>query len=335
MTAATFRAEVVGDVCDLASSQWARLGVSMANPAYPETRAADPEALILFTLEVGRADPRLFDETLDWLLTNEQLISVQRLRNLCANATDKALVESALTWVARSRPRARLASRATVDPHDELEPLFRGIAEPLSNTDPAFARHGLSRAYLTPSGKSQHPALAEPIAFALRLRRLLGVGVRAEVLRTLLTVRAPRLSGRVISTSAGFAARNVRDGLTQLREAGVVDVIDVGGDRHYAASPNGWAALLGIEPADLPHHYDWIPALRALTAVLRWLHQPSIDDLSDYLRASQARALIAEIEGDLRYAGVTPSTAPAHGADYWHVFEETIRSAIRHARALP
>jgi hypothetical protein len=32
-----------------------------------EEHAADPEALLLFTFEVGRNDPRLFDEVLDWL----------------------------------------------------------------------------------------------------------------------------------------------------------------------------------------------------------------------------------------------------------------------------
>lgn len=51
--------------------------------------AADPEALLLFTLEVARADARLFDEVLDWLALNERLVSVQRLRNLYRDDTDR------------------------------------------------------------------------------------------------------------------------------------------------------------------------------------------------------------------------------------------------------
>ncbi len=42
----------------------------------------DPEALLLFTIEVARLDPRPFDETLDWLATNGTLLSLTRLRHL-------------------------------------------------------------------------------------------------------------------------------------------------------------------------------------------------------------------------------------------------------------
>jgi hypothetical protein len=62
--------------------------------------AQDPEALLLFTFEVARDDPRLFGEVLDWLALNERLVSVQRLRNLCRDDADagggRALMGSAL-----------------------------------------------------------------------------------------------------------------------------------------------------------------------------------------------------------------------------------------------
>lgn len=74
----TVRRELVGFAWD----QWAQLGV-FGHTERRDRATADPEALLLFTLEVGRDDPRLFDEVLDWLLTNQGLISVQRLRNLC------------------------------------------------------------------------------------------------------------------------------------------------------------------------------------------------------------------------------------------------------------
>lgn len=335
MTAETLRAEVIEALVALAWDQWGRLGVSVAAPSVREMRAADPEALLLFTLEIGRSDPRLFDEVLDWLAANAHLMSVQRLRNLCANTADRGLVDSALVWVARSSQRARLRSRAKAEHRDDLEPLFHGTAARIADIDPAFAEHGFSRPQLHASGKSQPPALVDPIAFAFRLRRLLGVGVRAEVVRTLLTVRAPRISGRVISASAGFAQRNVREGLLQLHEAGVVAFVDIGDDRHYAADTDRWATLLGIEPPELPRHYDWIPTLRALTAIVRWLQRPGIDDLSDYLRASQARTLMAAIDPDLRYSGVTVIRGTGRGAEYWSEFEAQVMAAVAHARGGP
>src|SRR5438105_1946106 len=70
MRAAQIRKEIVADSVALAWDQWSQLGVSAASPPQREERAADPEALLLFTLELGRNDPRLFDEVLDWLALN-------------------------------------------------------------------------------------------------------------------------------------------------------------------------------------------------------------------------------------------------------------------------
>ncbi|HMJ34985.1 MAG TPA: hypothetical protein VK501_13820 [Baekduia sp.] len=336
MTAAAFRAEVIAALLELAWEQWSQMGVSAAPPAHREERAADPEALLLFTLHIGRSDPRLFDEVLDWLALNAPLVSVQRLRNLCADHADRALVDAALDWTAGARRRQPPASRDRRARGDgALEPLFPGLPTPSGELDPAFSRHGFARQPVKASGKSQPPRLHDPISFAFRLRRLLGVGVRAEVMRTLLTIRAPRLSSAMITASAGFAQRNVREGLTQLHDAGVIDVVHVSDDRHYSVRPSEWAALLRLPTTpDLPFHYDWIPAYRALAQILRWLQDPGIDELSPYLRASRARTLVTDIEADLRYVGVPRGLYGARGADFWDEFTAIAQAAIRHARAI-
>jgi hypothetical protein len=336
MTAATLSAELTAALLELAWEQWSQLGLSAAPPVRREERAADPEALLLFTLHVARHDPRLFDEVLGWLALNTPLISTQRLRNLCTDATDRALADAALDWAAGVRRRQPPAATGPRPPVDHLEPLFHELPVFGDALDPAFARHGFARPPLTPSDKSQPPRLSAPIAFAFRLRRLLGVGVRAEAVRILLTVRAPRLAGGVISANAGFAQRNVREGLTQLHEAGVIDVVRVSDDRHYSIHHAAWATLLRLPRAsDLPFHYDWIPAYRALTQILDWLRQPGLDELSPYMRASHARTLMDEIAGDLGYVGVPPGLHGAHGADFWEQFVSTTRTAIANVRGKP
>jgi hypothetical protein len=333
MTAETLSAEVVTALQNLASDQWSQLGVSTPPPEHREERAADPEALLLFTLNVGRSDPRLFDEVLDWLALNASLVSVHRLRNLCANPTDRALVDAALDWAAGERRRSADAPQRASARRGAPAPLFPSLPAPRGDLDPAFARHGFARGPVQRSGKSLPPRLHDPIAFAFRLRRLLGVGVRAEVMRALLTIRAPRLSGRVITASAGFAQRNVREGLAQLHEAGVVDIVHVADDRFYTAHDTEWAALLGLGSAPhLPIHYDWIPAYRALTEILRWLQDPGLDDLSPYLRASRARTLVTDIEADLQYARIAPALYAVRGADFWDAFVAITQAAIRDAR---
>lgn len=334
MTVATLRAETTAALVELAWEQWSQMGVSAGPPARREERAADPEALLLFTLHVARDDPRLFDEVLDWLALNTPLLSTHRLRNLCADAADRALADSALDWAATARRRQPLGRDASAPPDDDaLEPVFPALPLPRDSLDPAFARHGLARPPLHPSGKSQPPRLREPINFAFRLRRLLGIGVRAEAVRTLLTVRAPRLSSRVIDASSGFAQRNVREGLAQLQDAGVIDVVRVSDDRHYSIRDADWATLLRLPSTpDLPLHYDWIPAYRALTRILRWLQEPEVEGLSPYLLASQARTLMDDIADDLSYAGIPTGLHAAHGADAWARFTSITRTAIDHVR---
>lgn len=329
MKAASLRDEIIAGCVELTWDQWSQLGLSGFAPERPEQRAADPEALLLFSLEIARNDARLFDEVLDWLSLNRPRISVQRLRNLCDGPLDLSLVEAALERSDRGRNAG--ARRASADQAD-LVPLFGSAPWPGSEVDEAFAAHGFARGPLRASGKSQAPRLRDPISFAFRLRRLLGLGVRAEVIRLLLTIRAERVSGRVLSVSAGYAQRNVREGLAHLLEAGVVDVVEVSDDRHYSIHPTEWSSLLGLSAApELPLHYDWISTYRALVAIVRWLKQPGLDDLSDYLVASDARTLVAARSTELRQAGAPIELYPAIGPDFWNEFAEISRAVLRKA----
>jgi hypothetical protein len=99
--------ELVGELAEFVTGQWAQLGAAFTPPESAEQRAADPEALLLFTLYLGRHEQRLFDETLDWLALNEPLVSVHRLRSLSLEPTDRSVVDASLSWVAAQRRPAR------------------------------------------------------------------------------------------------------------------------------------------------------------------------------------------------------------------------------------
>jgi hypothetical protein len=74
------RDRVSQGLLDFTWRQWAQIGVS-ATVSGADRWAVDPEALILFTIGIGRRDPRLFDEMLDWVAFNHELLSTQRMRN--------------------------------------------------------------------------------------------------------------------------------------------------------------------------------------------------------------------------------------------------------------
>jgi len=77
--------------------QWGQLGVSAA-VNQRDRWCQDPEALLLFTLEVARREPRMFDEVIDWLAAGGPDLMRQRLVNLLRDdpAADTALVSAAL-----------------------------------------------------------------------------------------------------------------------------------------------------------------------------------------------------------------------------------------------
>jgi hypothetical protein len=289
--------------------EWAQMGV-LATQHRRSAWAQDPEALIVFTLEVARADARLFDELMDWLLVNESLLSVRRLRAMCIDETDRALVAATLRWLAHRRPRARLGNREPTAAATALQPLFRS-GGPVSKADGDFAAAGWARPPLTPSRKSSPPDPMAPINLAFRLRQILGVGVRAEAVRVLLTTDAPRVNAQTLARSTGYAKRNVHEALTGLSTAGVVSAFTVNGEQRYKAGRPAWAALLGCPPDELPSDRDWPQLLGALRRIFRWSSQPELATMSDYLLASSARDLLEGIRPDLAFAGIPVDLGPS------------------------
>lgn len=325
MPASTLSALAIERSLAFCWDSWAQMGISHSTDVVDE-RAADPEALIVFTLEVARHDPRLFDELLDWLRENERLISVQRLRNLSRDERDRQVVQAALAWVSRFRANPRFAG-APRDVNGASEHLFPGTEGALWGSDPTFLEHGLVRGTAEPSFKSRHPDVALPINFAFRLRLALGVGGRAEVIRYLLTTRAGDASVQQIAQATAFAKRNVAETLDGLLAAGLVSATPVANERRYALDRGAWGRLLDLDPRRFPGHREWPRLLTALRQIMRFLADSAHEELSPYLRASAARDLMESIERDLRVAGVAVPTANLAG-EVWDGFATTVENGL-------
>lgn len=325
MPISELRERVDEQLLDFVWNEWAQMGV-LAVPRFESPWAADPEALLLLTLEVGRSDARVFDETLDWLTVNGGLVSQQRLRNLCVDDDDRKLAGAALAWAGAHQPALRSARARAVASAGELEPLFVPSVR-VSNPDPVFEAYGLLKGPTQPSGKSQTPRLDLPVNFAFRLRRIFGIGSRAEIVRFLLTSQLPGAETEVVRRASGYARSNVRDVADALVAAGVAGSYTrgAGGDRFYRVDVDRWRSFLQLDR--IPQHRDWPQLFAALRLLRRWLGRPELDNLSDYLRASEARQLMKQLEPDLRYAGV-PVRDAGTGADYWESFVESVNAAL-------
>jgi hypothetical protein len=329
MQISALREEVVAKALSFAWDQWAQLGL-LTSPRRQDRWAMDPEALILFTLEVARRDPRLFDEMLDWLVVNERLVSVQRLRNLVADPAESALVNAALAWAGMRKPRTRLDRQAVGRAGEVgLTQLFPGLTTPLREIDATFGEHGFAKPTTERSQKSRPPDVDAPINFAFRLRYLLGVSVRAEVMRCLLTLDAPRVSAQVIARSAGYSKRNVQEALNALGAARAIISASVGSEASYTVDHSAWAPLFRFAPGHRPTQRDWPQLLRGLRQILQWVEDPKTAELSEYLLVSRAADLLERIEDDLRFAGVRVEPIRAgRPQEAWDGFVRTVRGVL-------
>jgi hypothetical protein len=181
----------------------------------------------------------------------------------------------------------------------------------VNKPDENFAAAGWSRPPLSLSHKSRPPDPTAPINLAFRLRQILGVGIRAEVVRILLSTQAPWVNAQTLAQSTGYAKRNVHEALTGLSKAGVLSALTVAGEQRYTADRPAWAALLGCPPDELPSDRAWPQLLGALRRILRWSSRPELATMSDYLRASSTRDLIEAIRSDLAVAGVPVDLSPS------------------------
>jgi hypothetical protein len=328
------RERVSRELREFAWNEWAQMGI-LADVRRQSPWVADPEAHFLFTLQVGRDDPRLFDETLDWLAANSELVSAQRLRNMAGSPDDARLAEAAIAWVSRQGGRSRgfVPKPQPVPPVPE--PLFYGSRKP-AREDESFAGFGFLRSPANPSGKSRRPDVRIPVNFAFRLRDVFGVGSRAEVVRFLLTAsrhasstKQPRFSTPAIADAAGFAKRNVHEVLVALAEAGSVEMSVRGREHFYAIDAEAWAAALGVDDG-IPIYRDWTHVLLGVRELHRWLASGDADKLTPYMRASEARLLVDQIESTFRHAGmpVAQRGLPAEGEDYWPVFVDFVDQVL-------
>jgi hypothetical protein len=324
MTAPALRERLI----DFGWGEWSQMGF-LSHASVRSPWAQDPEALILFTLELGRYEPRLFDGLLDWMTVAESTLSVRRMRAMCIDDVDRGLVSGVLAWLDRGRYPAGPPAQA-------LEPLFHS-GGPVERADPYLAAAGFLRGESQLSRGSRPPDPHQPINLAFQLRQGLGVGIRAEVTRVLLTTRAPTMTAAALARSTAYSKRNVHEALTHLAAAGFIASATVNAEQRYSASAEAWAPLLDRPATEFPAHREWRPLFAVLRRILRWLAHEQQPEESDYLRSSRTRDLIESLRPDLAFAGIpiTVSGPPeAMGENLERLIDQTLSRLERTAHVV-
>jgi hypothetical protein len=318
-----YRSRLRGSLLDWLWSQWTTLGVAGAS-AVEERGLIDPEALILVSCTLGRWDPRLFDEVLDWLTVNGRFVSGARLKRLLkAHAFQSGRVLAAVSSILRQSER-RLDWRFDPAPTSPEESLFLDEdGRPLPDygrRDPAFAGLGLIRGRLDLRGYSSLFDPSRPPCLWLTLRSFMGNSSRVEILVYLLCNEQGYPSR--IARDTGHSQRNVQDTLVDMAASGQLHVVKKGREVWYRLASDMWRRLFfGRKSA--PRWLLWPPILRALEICCLGLHDRKMDALSDRAIESELFMLMDRARPWLERAGLSHLVSPRGrglGPDYFSTF---------------
>jgi hypothetical protein len=179
---------------DLAWRQWSELGIS----------SWSEEPLIVLTAILGDADRRLLSQAVDWSAANKELVSLQQLNRVITQHRwpyKGAIAEFGATV-------GRFTRKKWPGVRDE-QPLFLDLPD-----------------------KTSSPDLLHPSLLGLRLRAILGLGARSEILLHLLFHDWPQ-TVRTIATETYYGERQVANDLQLLAAAGAVRLIRTTSQRTY------------------------------------------------------------------------------------------------------
>lgn len=287
--------------------QWAQLGLAAANVEERDGWIIDPEALLLLTGTVGRWDPRLFDEAIDWLAVNASFINIPRLKSLSRDFSFQSLpVVGAMCAVAQ-KTDSRLRWRfRTPNPRGKTEPLFWRGTEPapvdFGDHDETFHEFGFDRGRLELRCLSKRFNPAMPECALLRLRSLIGVTARAEILLYLYSHGASHPSQ--MAREIGFSQKNVQDTLVDMSASHIVLTGKlVGRKKSYFIAKRDKGKLLHT-PTHLPEWVTWPPLFHAIEIVWWKFLELERASLSPSLLSMELRDLKDSVEALSERSGI-------------------------------
>lgn len=298
--------------------QWSQLGVA-GKVEFGDRWIIDPEALLLFTLDVGRYDPRLFDEVLDWSVRNGRWLSMQRLKNLADRQVSPdvlSIVGAFADLMAEHDTPARWRNLAALSgvSHDRNFVLFLDAAGRdmplLGSADPVFAKHGVLRPPIRLRGMSRPVPMDVSTNLLFKLRALFGLGTRPEVIAYLLARREGYPSE--VARSTCYSAPSVQQTMADLADSGLIAERQSAKERRYSLDPSRWRqflglkGLVGVRGFPSPRWVDWPRLFAGVSILTAFLIQESFDQLSDYMLGSRLWSLAEELEPYFADTGLTP-----------------------------
>lgn len=309
--------------------QWSQLGVR-GNVEFEDQWIIDPEALLLFTMDVGRMAPRLFDEVIAWAMGNDRWVSMQRLKNIAKSAkgeTKRALAAFAtLVDADDTKHRWRTISRIHNIIDGQGEPFFidpNGEPLPLiGEFDQSFQKYGFARSKPRIGSFLPKARMGSSANLMFKLRSLFGLGPRAEVMAYLIS--HPYGKASVISRSVVYSQPSVLDTLIDLAKAGFISF-----HAHGICSADNVRWQRFLELPTLPVWVEWPRIFTGLLDIARCLRTVLPKASSEYLLKSEILSLSERLRDSLAFTGLGNPFEKQLGLDEAaEAFKDRVRALV-------
>ena len=284
-------------VIEAAWIQWASLG-SFIDSSRAARSIVDPEALLFISLSLRHRERRLWDVLGSWAKHGSKLFSIQRVKNLQNKFPDLA--------------NDRLAEFATLAKTEGRDHRWRSLAG--TNPGPTVRTYDLWKAY---------PSAWQSPALVIRMRLGFGVGIVADLLPFLISLKGDWAPARTIAKATDYSVYSVRRTADNIAASQLIERTREK-PVQYRTHSEKWSALLGV--GDDPPKWRFWRNIYSLAATLivgkengEWGGQ------SKYLLSSSLRDLIENHEEAFVLNQIEfPDPRKYSGEQYLPVFEESI-----------
>ncbi|NQT01407.1 MAG: hypothetical protein HQ580_05265 [Planctomycetes bacterium] len=175
------------------------------------------------------------------------------------------------------------------------EPLFldnqgHPLPYPLNgNACPEFRIHGLLRGKIHPRGYSQSFDVQSPACLLLRLRALIGMHARAEILCLLASVK--EIHPAEVARQTTYYQKTVQTALLDMAQSGAILTRISQKAKFYRLKPDILDSLLQRNKT-CPQWLHWPSVFRTLDIIQQGLHKLACRPLEPLLLASELRKLL-------------------------------------------
>jgi hypothetical protein len=282
-------------------NQWALLGVS--GYGKKNNHIIDPEALLLYSLEIARYDARLYDEILDWCFVNGEFLSIPRIKTLLKSFPVNRQLTALSELISFKTRTLKWNKIVASEKNDIIEPLFMNITtgSPLpiiGNADQIHLQNGLNRPECRFRGYSSPFPSNETGALILKLRALFGITVRCEIIASLIDGSEKHPSQ--IARETDYYQKTVQDTISCMSRSAFIQMRTQGRLKKYFLDKSFISLICGNENL---HYIHWSSLYKLLNTINNILLTSSDKELSSQTVLLLCKKVITERENDLHDSG--------------------------------